>query len=59
MFHVQLVVATALTAVARKVIVLEYSVATAPLIYAMAALVMAVAIAYWVANRKQEVESEF
>ena len=57
MFHVQLVVATALTAVARKVIVLDYSVASAPLIYAMAAIVLSVGIAYWVAYHKETPES--
>jgi len=55
MFHVQLVIATALTAVARKVIVLDYSVVSTPLIFAMAAIVLAVGIAYWIANQKESI----
>lgn len=50
MFHVDLVVATALTAVARKVIVLDYSNARPELIYGLAAVILAVGIAYWLTN---------
>jgi len=54
MFHVQLVVATALTAVVRKVIVLEYTVATAPLVFAIAATILAVGICYWITKQTKE-----
>jgi uncharacterized membrane protein (DUF373 family) len=50
--HVPLVLATALTAVARKVIVLDYK-ATPPLhIFALAAIIIAVGISYWLSTRK-------
>jgi len=47
MFQVKLVVATALTAVARKVIVTEYTVDSAPLIYTLAAICFALGTTYW------------
>ena len=53
MFHVKLVIATGLTAVARKVIVLEYSVTPAPVIYAIAAVTLAMGIVYWVVTQKE------
>ena len=52
MFHVQLVVATALTAVVRKVIVLDYSNSTASLLFAIAAIIFAVGTTFWVTNQK-------
>jgi uncharacterized membrane protein (DUF373 family) len=58
MFHVQLVVATALTAVIRKLIVLEYSVVNAPIVYAIAALVFAVAVAFWIVTQNKDVNAK-
>jgi uncharacterized membrane protein (DUF373 family) len=54
-FYVKLVIATALTAVARKVIVLEYSVATVPVVYAIAAVTLAMGVAYWLAAQRESV----
>ncbi len=45
--HVPLVLATALTAVARKVIVLDYTSVNPQYIYGMAAVIFAVGITYW------------
>lgn len=56
-FHVQLVVATALTAIARKVIVLDYSMTPASVMFAIAAIVLAVGACYWITNRSKEAHS--
>ena len=45
--HVPLVLATALTAVARKVIILDYTTATYMHILATAAVILSVGISYW------------
>jgi len=45
--HIKVVLATAFMAVARKVIVLDYQETSAAYVYATAALVMALSIAYW------------
>lgn len=50
--HVKLVVATAVIAVSRKVIILDYSAIEASYIYATGALVIATALAYWLVNYK-------
>lgn len=47
--HVKVVLATAFMAVARKVIVLDYSETSADYAFATAALMLVVAIAYWLA----------
>lgn len=47
--HIKVVLATAFMAVARKVIVLDYKVVSAEYVFATAALVLALAIAYWLA----------
>ena len=47
--HIKLVLATAFMAVARKVIVLDYKVVSADYVFATAALVLALAVAYWLA----------
>lgn len=49
--HVRIVLATALMAVARKVIILDYSTTTPQYIYATAAVVAAMALAYWLVIR--------
>lgn len=46
--HVQLVVSTALMAIARKVIVMDYDTMTAAHLWGMGALVLAVGATYWV-----------
>lgn len=47
--HVKIVLATAVMAVARKVIVLDYKETGAGYVYATAALVLALSVAYWLA----------
>lgn len=47
--HVKIVLATACMAVARKVIVLDYKDVSADYIFATAALMLAIAVAYWLA----------
>ena len=47
--HIKLVLATAFMAVARKVIVLDYDVVSPDYVYASAALILALAVAYWLA----------
>ncbi|MGE4575033.1 MAG: phosphate-starvation-inducible PsiE family protein [Parachlamydia sp.] len=51
--HVPLVLATALTAVARKVIILDYSKALAPELYATAALILSLGITYWLVTKNE------
>jgi uncharacterized membrane protein (DUF373 family) len=52
--HVQLVLATALMAVARKVIALDYDTIEAGYVFAFAALGLAFGIAYWLVGRGQQ-----
>ncbi len=47
--HLKIVMATAVMAVARKVIVLDYKETGADYVYATAALVLALSVAYWLA----------
>ncbi len=49
--HVRIVLATALMAIARKVIILDYSTTGPQYIYATAAVVAAMALAYWLVLR--------
>lgn len=46
--HVRLVLSTALIAISRKVIILDYNNTSAPHLYAIAAVIFATAISYWV-----------
>ena len=48
--HVQLVVATALMAIARKVIVLDLSTLQAEYLYGMAAILLALGVTYWLVS---------
>lgn len=50
--HVPLVLATALTAVARKVIILDYSNTDYQYILAIAAAILALGISYWLITKK-------
>ncbi|MCC8988403.1 MAG: phosphate-starvation-inducible PsiE family protein, partial [Candidatus Contendobacter sp.] len=52
--HVKLVLATALMAIARKVIVLDYNTVEAADIYATAAVVFALSIGYWLVAKKTQ-----
>lgn len=45
--HIKVVLATAFMAMARKVIVLDYEQTAAEYVYATAALVLALSVAYW------------
>ncbi|MFK8035461.1 MAG: phosphate-starvation-inducible PsiE family protein [Hyphomicrobiales bacterium] len=49
--HVRLVVATGLMAVARKIITLDYKETDPQLVFAFAALVLALGFAYWVSSK--------
>jgi uncharacterized membrane protein (DUF373 family) len=50
--HIKVVLATAFMAVARKVIVLDYQQTSADYVYATAALVLALSVAYWLVEIK-------
>ena len=50
--HVKLVVATALMAIARKVIVFDYKELSPQYIYASGAVVLALGITYWLLSKK-------
>ncbi len=50
--HVKLVLATALMAIARKVIVLDYSILEPEDIWATAAVILALSIGYWLVAKK-------
>ncbi len=49
--HVKIVMATALMAVARKVIVLDFETVTPPYIYGLAAIAVAMSIGYWLIHK--------
>lgn len=51
---VRLVIATALMAIARKVIILDFDEITPPYIYGTAAVVLALGITYWLITRKNK-----
>lgn len=54
--HVKIVIATALMAVARKAIVLDFKEVSGMQIFALAALLLAAAVAYWIVTRKETAE---
>ena len=49
--HVKIVMATALMAVARKVIVLDFETVTPPYIYGLAAIALSISIGYWLIHK--------
>jgi uncharacterized membrane protein (DUF373 family) len=51
--HVRIVLATAMMAIARKVIILDYNTTSPQYIYATAAVVAAMALAYWLVVRER------
>ena len=55
--HVKIVMATALMAIARKVIILDFSVVTPDYILATAALVFAMGIGYWLVVKNADARS--
>jgi uncharacterized membrane protein (DUF373 family) len=52
--HVRIVIATALMAIARKVIILDYNELSAEYVWATAGVVLAMSIAYWLVMRFSE-----
>lgn len=52
--HVNLVIATALMAIARKVIVFDYKELSPPYIMATAAVVLALGVTYWLITEKRK-----
>lgn len=55
--NVQLVLATALTAIARKVIIIDYSAISDGHLYATGALILSVGLVYWLVTKSQHVKS--
>ena len=53
--HVKIVVATALMAIARKVIILDFGVTSAGFVWAMAGVILATGIAYWLVDKAEDV----
>ncbi|MBP6382566.1 MAG: phosphate-starvation-inducible PsiE family protein [Pseudomonadales bacterium] len=54
--HVKIVMATALMAIARKVIILDLETVSAEYVLAIAAVVLAMSVGYWLIHRLQEDE---
>jgi uncharacterized membrane protein (DUF373 family) len=54
---VRLVIATALMAIARKVIIFDYENITPPFVYGTAAVVLALGITYWLITKKSKEET--
>jgi len=52
--HVEIVMATALMAIARKVIVLDYSEMSAEYVFATAAVALAMSVGYWLVVRNKK-----
>jgi len=57
-FPVKLVIATALMAVARKIIVFDYTQVSPLYIFATAAVVLALGITYWLVSKPKQVDLE-
>jgi uncharacterized membrane protein (DUF373 family) len=55
--HVKIVMATALMAIARKVIILDYKVISPDYMYATAALVLSMSIGYWLVVQRVDARS--
>jgi uncharacterized membrane protein (DUF373 family) len=52
--HVPLVLSTALTAVARKVIILDYNAVSPQYVYGIAAVIFALGLTYWLVTKKEK-----
>jgi len=59
LIHVKIVMATALMAIARKVIILDFSEITPEYIWATAAVVLAMSVGYWLVSRYVDQEKPF
>jgi uncharacterized membrane protein (DUF373 family) len=57
--HVQIVMATALMAIARKVIILDFQAITPDYMYATAALVLAMGVGYWLVVRNADAKTVY
>lgn len=55
--HVKIVMATALMAIARKVIILDFKVISPDYVYATAALVLAMSLGYWLVVRHADTQA--
>lgn len=55
--HVKIVMATALMAIARKVIILDFKVITPDYVFATAALVLAMSVGYWLVVRRSDIQT--
>jgi uncharacterized membrane protein (DUF373 family) len=53
--HVKIVVATALMAIARKVIILDFTETSADFVWATAGVILAIGIAYWLVDKAEDV----
>ncbi len=56
--HVKLVMATALMAIARKVIIFDYDKLAPDYVYATGAVILALSIGYWLISKKSKSEGE-
>ena len=54
--HVKIVVATALMAIARKVIIMDFEKTSAEFVWATATVILATAIAYWLLSKGEGVQ---
>lgn len=52
--HVKIVMATALMAIARKVIVLDFEDVSAPYVYGLAAVALSMSVGYWLIHKLPE-----
>lgn len=51
--HIRLVLSTALIAITRKVIIIDYSNTSPALLYGIAAIIIATAFSYWIVSKKE------
>jgi len=56
--HVKIVVATALMAIARKVIILDFSETSADFVWAIASVILATSTAYWLLSKAEDTPRE-
>jgi uncharacterized membrane protein (DUF373 family) len=56
--HVDIVMATALMAIARKVIILDYKELAPQYVYATAAVVLAMSVGYWLVTKRRKDSSD-
>jgi uncharacterized membrane protein (DUF373 family) len=56
--HVKIVVATALMAIARKVIILDFAETSSDFVWATAGVILATSVAYWLLGKAEPVQTE-